>query len=80
MLASVNQVEVDRAKKYAIVWLSVIQGEDEALLKLVESHRRELEAVVFSALSLSHRLELNFHIDTGPRHAQRMAELISQTK
>ena len=78
MIASVSEVQVDKARKNATVWLSVLQGEDEKLLKLLELKQSALESNIFSLLSMPFRMKLHFQIDTGPRLAQNISELITK--
>lgn len=78
LIAGVNDVEVAPDRKHARVWLSIIKGGEEQLLKLTQKNKRFLSSKIFSEMPIPVRLDLTFFIDEGPHHAQDIAELLKQ--
>lgn len=77
-LASITEVDVTSDLRRAVVKVSVL-GEEEHRLETVEALRH---ARGFLRTELAHRLrlrvtpELNFELDRGAEHSQRISELL----
>lgn len=78
-LASVTEVDVTSDLRRAVVKVSVLGGEEEQRLETVEALRH---ARGFLRTELAHRLrlrvtpELQFELDRGAEHSQRISEIL----
>ena len=74
-IISVTQVEVTPDFSIAHIYLSlVIDGDKEGMLEKVQSHKSEIKRNLSRSIGKKVRKipDLNFHLDLGAEHAQKM--------
>lgn len=77
-IASISETKIDDIKKGALVFISIISGDTEKFMQVLEKRKHFLEETVFHALPLPFKLDLHFQHDTGPEQAQHISEIINQ--
>lgn len=79
-LVTISKVETSKDLKWAKVWISIVGGNDEKILKDIEKNIYQLQGQINRTLNLKIVPRLQFYLDTGPRYAQHIETLIDQIK
>ncbi|MBL8030957.1 MAG: ribosome-binding factor A [Candidatus Doudnabacteria bacterium] len=77
-LVTVNQVEISGDMRHAKVWLSVLGGDDKVIFKIIEKHIYAIQGELNRELPMKLVPRLQFNLDTSPRYAEHISELINQ--
>lgn len=77
-LVTINKVEVSRDLKWAKVWLSILNGDDAAIVKELEKNIYDIQGELNRGLTLKVLPRLQFFLDTSARYAQHIDELIKK--
>ena len=77
-LVTVSKVEASRNLKWAKVWISIVGGNDEKILKLLEHNLYNIQGELNRTLDMKVVPRLQLFLDTSPRYAQHINELIEQ--
>lgn len=76
-LVTVSQVEVSGDLRHAKVWLSVLGGDDAAVFKTLEKNMYQIQGDLNRELPMKMIPRIQFQLDTSPRYAEHISELIS---
>lgn len=76
-LVTVSQVEVSGDLRHAKVWLSVLGKDDAAVFKTLEKNMYQIQGDLNRELPMKMIPRLQFNLDTSPRYAEHISELIS---
>lgn len=79
-LATINKVEVSGDKRWAKIWLSIIGGDDDQTLAHINDNIYDIQGELNRALNMQPNPRLQFYLDTSPRYAQHIEELIEKIK
>ncbi len=81
-MVTITDVSVDRELAYANVWVCRADGDaaEPEVLKALEGAKGFLRREVAARIQLRHALQLIFHWDRAPDHAERMAHLLDELK
>lgn len=77
-LVTVSQVEVSGDLRHAKVWLSVLGGDDAAVFKTLEKNMYQIQGDLNRELPMKMIPRLQFQLDTSPRYAEHISELINR--
>lgn len=77
-LVTVSQVEVSGDLRHAKVWLSVLGGDDAAIFKTLEKNMYQIQGDLNRELPMKMIPRLQFQLDTSPRYAEHISELINR--
>lgn len=77
-LATVSKVEVSRDSRWAKVWVSIVGGDDETILGIIEKNLYDIQGELNRQMDLKLVPRLQFYLDTSPRYAQHIDELIKK--
>ncbi len=77
-LVTVSQVEVSGDLRHAKVWLSVLGGNDDAVFKTLEKNMYQIQGDLNRELPMKMIPRLQFQLDTSPRYAEHISELINR--
>ena len=77
-LFTVSKVETSRDMKWAKIWISILGGEDNRILKRLNTSIYFLQGELNKNFSTKIIPRISFHLDTTPRHAQHIDELIKK--
>lgn len=77
-LVTVSQVEVSGDLRHAKVWLSVLGGTDTAVFKVLEKNMYQIQGDLNRELPMKMIPRLQFSLDTSPRYAEHISELITR--
>ena len=75
-LVSVNRVNTTPDLKLATVWLSVVDGNDEQTLKILQKNIYDIQQEINKTLEIKIRPRLSFKIDVGARDAEHINRLL----
>lgn len=76
-LVSVSRVETSGDRRWAKVWLSVINEDDQKVLTELKSHLYDIQGELNRQIPMKIVPRLQFFIDTSARFAQHLNEVIS---
>lgn len=74
-LATISKVETSGDLKWAKVWLSIVGGDDNALLQQLQSNIYDIQGEVNQELQTKIMPRLQFFLDTSPRYAAHIEEV-----
>ena len=77
-LVTISKVETSGDLRWAKIWVSIFGGDDKKILSRIESHLYEIQGAVNAKFATKIIPRLQFFLDTGPRHAQHVNELIQK--
>lgn len=77
-IVTVSKVEASRDLRWAKVWLSIIGGDDEKILQKLNHHLYDIQGELNRKLAMKIVPRLQLFLDTSPRHAQHIEELIKE--
>lgn len=77
-LATISRVEVSGDTRWAKVWVSIVGGDDEAIFAVIKKNLYDIQGELNRQLDLKLVPRLQFYLDTSPRYAQHIDELIKK--
>ena len=77
-LVTVSKVEVSGDTKWAKIWVSIIGGDDDKILKTLQKNIYDIQGDINRNMSLKMVPRLQFFLDTSPRYVQHIDELIKK--
>ena len=77
-LATVSKVEVSRDTKWAKIWVSIVGGDDDQIFSVLQKNIYDIQGELNRRLDLKMVPRLQFFLDTSPRYAQHINELIEK--
>jgi ribosome-binding factor A len=79
-LVTVSKVEVTRDMRHAKAWLSILGGNDEQVLALLQKHAYEIQGDINRQMSMKIVPRIQFSLDTSPRFAQHISDIITHIR
>lgn len=77
-LVTISKVETSGDLKWAKVWISIVGGDDDSILRVLNDNIYDIQGALNSTLDKKMFPRIQFYLDTGPRHAQHVDELIKK--
>lgn len=77
-IVTISKVETSRDLKWAKIWITIINGEDEAVLKYLQNNIFEIQGELNRAMEVKIVPRISFHLDTSGRYAQHINEIFKQ--
>lgn len=77
-LATVSRVEVSRDTRWAKVWISIVGGNDDDIFDVIKKNLYDIQGELNRQMDLKLVPRLQFFLDTSPRYAQHIDELIKK--
>jgi len=77
-LVTISKVETSRDMKWAKIWISIFGGEDERILASIKNGVFEIQGEMNKHFATKIIPRLQFFLDTSPRYAQHISELIEE--
>ncbi len=75
-LVTVSKVETSGDTKWAKVWISIVGGDDDTILAALKKNVYHIQGEVNRHMALKMVPRIQFNLDTSPRYAQHIDELI----
>ena len=77
-ILTISRVETSKDLKYAKVWVSIVGGEDQKFLDALRNNIYHIQGELNHALSTKVLPRLSFVLDTSPRYAEHIDELLKK--
>lgn len=77
-LVTITKAETSRDMKWAKVWISILGGDDNKILKFLSANIYEIQGKLNKHFFTKIIPRISFHLDTSPRYAQHISELIEE--
>ena len=77
-LVTISKVETTKDLRWAKVWLSIFDGDDEKILGTINRNIYQIQGEVNRHFSSKIIPRLQFFLDTSPRYVQHIDELIKE--
>src|SRR6185503_9640599 len=79
-LVTITKVDTSKDMKWAKVWVSIFGGDDNVILKFLadKSNLYEIQGELNKHFHTKIIPRISFHLDTSPRYAQRIEEVIKK--
>ena len=75
-LVTVARVETSGDARWAKVWISIIGGDDDKIFAAITKNLYDIQGNLNRQMGLKMTPRLQFFLDTSPRYAQHIDELI----
>lgn len=77
-IVTVSKVETSRDMKYAKIWISILNGDDDKILNILQRRIYEIQGEINRQLPVKIVPKVKFFLDTSPRYVQHIDELIKK--
>ena len=77
-LITVSRVETSGDARWAKVWISIVGGDDDKILADISKNLYDIQGELNRHLAMKMTPRLQFFLDTSPRYAQHIDELIKK--
>ena len=77
-LVTVSRVEVSTDMKWGKVWLSILGGNDELILKTLKDNIYDIQGELNRKFTTKIIPRIQFELDTNPRYAAHIEEVIKE--
>ncbi len=75
-LVTISKVETSNDMKWAKIWISIFGGSDKDILDTIQKNIYDIQGSLNRTFTTKIVPRLQFFLDTSPRYAQRIDELI----
>jgi ribosome-binding factor A len=75
-IVTITKVETSRDMKWAKVWISILNGDDEKILAFLAKNIYDLQGELNKHFHTKIIPRISFHLDTSPRYVEHIDELI----
>jgi ribosome-binding factor A len=75
-LVTITKVDTSKDMKYAKVWISIFNGDDDKILEFLKKNIYDLQGEVNKHFATKIIPRISFLLDTSPRYAQHIEEVI----
>lgn len=79
-IVTVSRVEVSKDTRWAKVWVSIVGGDDDKVLKTIKANIYDIQGEVNRTVNLKLIPRLQFFLDVSPRYAQHISDLLNEIK
>ena len=77
-LVTITKVETSRDMKWAKIWISIFGGDDEKILAFLAKNIFDIQGALNKHFFTKIIPRISFHLDTSPRYAQHIEELVKK--
>jgi ribosome-binding factor A len=77
-IVTVSRVETSRDMKWAKIWISILGGNDDKILKFLGENMYDIQGELNEHFTTKIIPRISFHLDTSPRYVQHIDELIKE--
>lgn len=77
-LVTVSKVEVSGDMRHAKVWLSILGGNDDTILAVLAKNIYDIQGDVNRKIAMKIIPRIQFQLDTSPRFAQHISEILDK--
>lgn len=77
-LVTISKVQTSRDMKWAKIWISILGGDDEKILKTLEQNIFDIQGRLNGSMNTKIFPRISFHLDTSPRYVEHIDELIKK--
>jgi len=77
-LVTISKVETSRDMKWTKVWISIVGGDDDKIFASLEKNLYHIQGELNRALTMKIVPRIQLALDTAPRYAQHINELIKK--
>jgi ribosome-binding factor A len=75
-LVTITKVDTSRDMKYAKVWISIFNGDDDKILAFLAKNIYTLQGEVNKHFHTKIIPRISFHLDTSPRYVEHIDEVL----
>ena len=75
-LVTITKVETSRDMKWAKVWISIFNGDDQKILDFLAKNIYDIQGEVNKNFHTKIIPRISFHLDTSPRYVEHIEEVI----
>lgn len=77
-LVTITKIETSKDMKWAKVWISIYNGDDEKILALLNRHIYHIQGELNKHFATKVIPRISFHLDTSPRYVEHIDEVIKK--
>lgn len=79
-LVTISKVETSKDMKYAKIWISIFNGNDEKILSFLTKNIYDIQGEMNKHFATKIIPRISFHLDTAPRYVEHIDELIRKVR
>jgi ribosome-binding factor A len=77
-LVTVFKVESSKDLRWAKVWITILDGDDEKTMTTLKNHLYDIQGELNRRMEVKIVPRISFHLDTSARYAQHINEIFKQ--
>jgi ribosome-binding factor A len=77
-IVTVSKVEVSKDTRWAKVWVSIVAGDDNKVMRKIKANIYDIQGEVNRTVNLKLIPRLQFFLDVSPRYAQHISDLLNE--
>jgi ribosome-binding factor A len=77
-LTTISKVQTSKDLRWAKVWITVLDGDDEAVLNTLHNNIYEIQGELNRDLAMKIVPRLSFHLDTSTRYADHISKIFQE--
>lgn len=79
-ITTVTKVQTSKDLKYAKVWVSIVGGDDTAIINTLKNNIYEIQGELNQQMEVKIVPRISFHLDTSGRYAAHIDEIFREIK
>ncbi|MBU6447845.1 30S ribosome-binding factor RbfA [Patescibacteria group bacterium] len=77
-IVTITKVETSKDLRWAKIWISIVNGDDDAVLGTLKNNIYEIQGELNRMLEMKIVPRISFHLDTGARYAEHINEIFKE--
>jgi ribosome-binding factor A len=77
-IVTISKVELSKDLKWGKIWISIMGGDDQKILNELKANIYDIQGELNHVLASKVLPRISFHLDTSPRYAEHIDELIKK--
>lgn len=77
-IVTITKVETSKDLRWAKIWISIVNGDDDAVLGTLKNNIYEIQGELNRMLEMKIVPRISFHLDTGARYAEHISEIFKE--
>jgi ribosome-binding factor A len=77
-LVSIRKVETSKDLRWAKVWLTIVNGNDESIMGMLKNNLYDIQGEVNRLMEVKIVPRISFHLDTTARYADHISKIFKE--
>ena len=77
-IVTISKVETSRDLRWAKVWITIVNGNDDATLEMLKNNLYDIQGELNRAMEVKIVPRISFHLDTTARYAEHISNIFKE--